>query len=420
MRKDRRFHAFSFALVAATASAEPLSLRKALELAAHRSPDVGIATAQEEEASANVQLAYSEFWPKVHAVGSYQIHREGTTDSGGITGETTYDFNSKSTYSLALGANIFNSFASLNNLNSALALRNAAVLQREKAAQNTRFTTIHAYFGAVAYAEQSHYLKELVVYLSETNRKINDAFKAQAISKKEQVAVNYLLRDIKLKSFEADSSLKKNLRYLGDLIGQKDLKEHDLIDDIRTERRAVPKGETILGRFRSVDPEIRARSAIIDSFDYRRKAVMARDFPRVELEARYGENGSFVGLGVTVPIFSGFSSFAQRRLLAAQKSKAIVEKARYESSWRELVNRLVDEMNIASTNISFLTESVKDANAIWKITNRSYRLSATEATEWEAALKRLVNSEIDMIKNLLVYRVSEASLREIESYKENQ
>lgn len=419
MKKERHLHALYLALMASTVSAEPLSLRKALDLAAQRSPDVGIATAQEEEASANVGLAYSDFWPKVHVVGSYQIHRQGTADSGGITGETSYDFNSKSTYTLALGANIFNSFASLNNLNSALALRNAAILLKEKAAQNTRFTTIQAYFSAVAYAEQSQYLKELVVYLSETNKKINDAFKAQAISKKEQVAVNYLLKDIKLKSFEAESSLKKNLRYLGDLIGQRDLKQQDLIDDIRIERRTVPKGETILGRYRTIDPESRARSATIDSFEYRRKAVMARDFPRVELEARYGENGSFVGFGVTIPIFSGFSSFAQRRLLAAQKSKAIVEKARYESNWRELVNRLVDEMNIASTNIGYLTESVKDANAIWKLTNKSYRLSATEATEWESALKRLVNSEIDMIKNLLVYRVSEATLREIESYKEN-
>lgn len=400
-------------------SAEPLSLKKALELVTQKSPEVGMAEADAQVADANVGLAYSEFWPRLNAIGAYRLSRTGVdSGSNGISSETIYNFSRTSSYDLALSANIFNSFGSLANVNSALAQRNAAFFLKSKAIETSRLNAIQTYFGAVAFAEQSNYLKELVSFLGEAAKKTNIAFKSQAISKKEQVAVNYLYKDTRLKYFESDSALKKNLRILADLVGRKEIKAQDLIDDIRIERRNVPKASEIYNRYRQVDPGIKARNEAIDSIEYRKKFVLAKDFPKVDLEGRYGDKGGYVGVGISVPIFSGFSSFAQRRSLSEQKAKQTIDKNRYESTVREDINRLVDAMTISSTNIVSLTDAIIDANAIWKLANRSYRMSASEATDWEGALKRLLAAEIDMIRNLLVYRVAEASLREIEAAKE--
>lgn len=400
--------------------AEPLSLKKALELASQKSIEVGIGGANAEVAEGNVMIARSEFWPKVNALGTYRLSRQGTYEgSNGVTGETTYNFSRTSSYDLAASLNIFNSFGSLNTLNAAIADRNAALLQKSKTLQASRFITIQAYFGAVAYSEESNYLKELVAFLADANKKAELAFRNQAIGKKEYTAISYLYKDLKIKHFESEATLKKNLRFLADLVGRKEIREQELIDDIRIERRSsLPKAAEVFSRYRAVDPEIKARNETIDSFEYKKKAILARDFPRIDLEARYGDKGGYVGLGFAVPIFSGFSSFGQRKILSEQKARSILEKTRYENSLRELVSKVLDEMNIASTKITYLTETIKDANTIWKSVNRSYRLSVTEANEWETALKRLITAEMDMIKNLFVYRVSESTLRELESTKD--
>jgi len=172
------------------------------------------------------------------------------------------------------------------------------------------------------------------------------------------------------------------------------------------------------------NPTIRSAQITLEQVGYSKNLDLAQDMPSLNLVATDGykspdtstlwnasSNYYSIGLNLTVPIFSGFSSFAKRAVYGEQSYQAERDLQTAKDALRNSLQVALSNMKSAQIQLNLAQTSVKEGREALDIANKSYRQGIASSldvlnlqnTRYNAE-KTFINSEFNYLQALLTLR----------------
>lgn len=155
--------------------------------------------------------------------------------------------------------------------------------------------------------------------------------------------------------------------------------------------------------------ELTRSELVLDQFKYLRRLELAEHMPKLYGVASYGivsnkrsevldtDRGSWsIGLQLTIPLFSGFTSVIERRVLASQRAQIEIEDRRLRDTLS--VDRVRAEENVryGLTLVSASKNALEQAQEALRVANRTYRLGTATYLQVSDAQQNLLSAELSL------------------------
>lgn len=415
MRTLSKIYVFGLVISAffQTSHAENLSLNKALEMVRLHSRDVAVAQEAVSASERQVDLAKTGYWPKINAQSrAYLWHYEnGFEQSTLIDRMDNAHVVDALTYDLIFTYPIVNAGTVDAQKATAVAQRDAAEADVERTVMMTRAQVIDAYFAAVQAEEKSKYYESLVNFVESIVNRIKGGVKVGAFTSNEILSLGVTVGRLKNLQNGAELLLSQSMRNLKQVIGVDEKVPLKLTDGIRVSRHGIPF-EQIQNDILANNPGRRAWMKRIDAINETEKREISFEWPKLDLEARYGSNTRYAGVVLTVPIFNGFSYSAKKGVYAQKRAQARIESARFEDGLRVIIENRIDALKKSSKQADQLSDAVRDAQKFWKRANTNFKSVGGDMLLWKAALEDLISVETSMITELASYRSNSEVLKD--------
>lgn len=384
-----------------------LSLESALLMVPRTADDVKVARQNVQVIDQSIDVANSEFWPKVGVTS----RAAGFHSENGFHKSTLFDPSEEDplrdmvTYDLFASYPLYSGGLNAARKNLAVQSKRVAQFEVQTAIKVSREVVIEKYFQVLALSEKAQYFSSLQAFVSKAVERARASMAAGAFDSHEVLALEMSQSNLRTKFWDTDLAYVKALRDLKRLLGMSESQNLKLTDSLRAERRVVPPlslADTLLAS----DPGNKIFQAQADVIDERASMDLAIEYPRLELEGRYGTYTKYAGIALKVPLFSGFSYRAKRGLWAQEQAKLEVTSRRYQGFTRDEIITRLDVIRRASSHIDEIMAPLKRVQRNWKRVNSSFKFSGSGIYLWKTALEELISTEMTMIDQFVLYRVN--------------
>lgn len=377
---------------------EPLSLDDCLRTAFSNSPAMRKQRAVLRQYDYKIKQALSSFYPAIRLSGSYSH----SYNSSSLNGNSD-------NYSVSLGLNelLFNGLKRYNSYKSSQ-LDKLGVIQSAAGAWRELILDIREkYYSILLYQNQIKVLN----MIRERRKEDMVIIKLKYQSGKENFAsLTEMEADLKQSEYnilEKESLLKAARAGLNLLLARPAGTELEL----REEETAFPEfdKEKIIARARELSPDILSARIRIKSGEYRLKSARSEFYPELDLNGSYGlsddkffpENKSWsVGLSLSVPLFSGFST-------VHRVSEVKAEITALEETLKETENALSIDLENLWTQYNLLKEKQKLTEIQYSAVYENYKLLKLQYKQGQTTYLILKQKE----NELSGYEIQKESLK---------
>ncbi len=207
---------------------------------------------------------------------------------------------------------------------------------------------------------------------------------------------------------EAKNNVRIKAKEFSNVLGMQDAEAIEIVgslgDDLDWEYFKVQNKQEVVER-----PELIEFSLKKERSKDTREATLAKHYPRLDLVGVWarsanrksdlldGDRGNFYGgVELSVPLFSGLSSFRERSMLSSQEAQLSIEERKLRDSFR--LNRVQVSENLSSTHsmMDANRKALKQAEEALDVATRTYRLGTSTYVQVSEAQKNLTDAELAM------------------------
>jgi outer membrane protein len=381
-----------------------LSIKDAVELTTKNNTKIKIAEAAYERELAKRGGVWSAVLPEVEFKYEWTRQKLSTQNAGDIfegNDHNIYNSGLEFTQPLLDGGKLWHAPAAQR------AFTEKARLEAEIEKRTELFNMAESYFSLLLYQEQLQTLQRQFEAQSKLIRQARQRYRMGA--ERELTVLQFETQSALLRPqiIEAESNLQTEAVRLLNFLGKADVSSVLVKGNLEGIRkyRAITASEA---RVESL-PELRVQYENLRGLDASRAVIMAEHWPKLSLVGRWGQSAYTrselfspnnrewsYGLNLSVPLFSGFSSFSKRRELAAETAEArYQEKAARDTVAIELVQR---EKSLRTSS-----ELIEAKKLAFDLAQRSYQKAAEMFRFGTLTYREFFDIERDLISAELSY-----------------
>jgi len=404
-----------------------LDMKTAIERGLSFSLDVQKAKSLMSQAEATYRFAESKLFPTIKAQGLTRTSRNAVTyDPSNAAGNAQLNSLYSEAYTAQLVASqpLYQGGAIEAGLSSAHVVQDESKQNYFKVKQDYLQQLLAAYYDASSNAQKLAMAKlnrDILKGYAEVTVKYVNIGRSKGIDRL-QAEANLLLAEAEILRLE--TAEEASIQALLKLTGDTNLAHAQL--DTHFEAQPVSIGSFDDAYSRAIDsnPDLRIAKLNIDNQRYQNDLTMATDWPTLSLDGTFGyqspdrqnvfdNSGEFytVGLTLTVPLFSGLSSVAQRRInreLLTQKEKDLhIAELNVKESLAVALATV--QRNFAQLKLN--REAAESARKAMDVALRDYRQGLLTSTDVITLQKTRYDAEIAFLTAQFSYLVQVLNLR---------
>lgn len=376
----------------ATPAAPKLTLKESLEKGMDYSLAYKKAKSVVRQVKAEYRLAESTIFPKVNAVGSASTVKNPSNFTGRNFGSGTSDEDYRAY--LQLKQPLYTGGALISGLSAAKISEDAAAQRLFEAKQNAAFEVIGAYLSAAEDQVLLTLAKDnasmLKSYLDITTR-----YAAIGRSKnidRLQADANFALGQSEV--LQRESDVQASVGDLQRLMGLEISPDTQL--DTKLVSQPVDSGtlEQLLEKALANNPTLKALEMDIEKIKYSNDVTMSSHKPSLSLDGTWGyrspdrpnlwepsSNTYSVGLTLTVPLFSGMSSFADRARNAELVAQAEKNLVLYRDQVKQSLGVALTNLKRDFARLKLAQTASESARKAFDAAMRDYRQGMVSSTD---------------------------------------
>jgi outer membrane protein len=387
-----------------------LTLKTAVDMALTQNPNFLKARENIHYSEAGVPLIRSSLFPTVQATGTGYEKKDAAGNGNPLFGGDNYN---QYVADIKLTQVLFQvgAISALGNAQKSLEISR---LNSEISSRDLIGEVIKAYFQIVLNARnvetlmrQDRFVKESL-NVAQSRERTGRGRLLDVLQVKTQVSL------LQAQIFDAQNQLQIAAANLAYLIGDTGQKSFKITETLQAPDVAQVDTDVDLKHYQI--PEILRDELAIEQLDDLKQMTLGKNLPNLALIGDYNysnfkkedlfnsySNGWYVGLQLTIPIFSGFSSFYEQRQLTSQRLQLEFDKKYVESTvtYKQVTNRKL--LETASNSINSGTEALKLAIATSDEAKRNYRYATIDFLQFLTVEKDYVQAEQDLNKQKFQY-----------------
>lgn len=382
-----------------------LTIGKAVNLAKSHNPEVKNAMEKINEVDAQIKSYVSALFPTLSA-SALALHKKDSVNGGSsIFGGDPYNAYS---FSLSVSQPLFVGLGDWAMLSATRKDRQIRLYELEMAERNLTLTTISAFFGMVMYENwiellsKSHQLQEKALATAQSRYKIGRGQLLDVLQIKTQLA----LLDSKIANAKTQRDIfTANVANLLGIMNQQQISIKGKLD-FADKTPPIPKLQEIAKNTPKL-PELLKSELLRDQFENKRQALQAKHWPQLYATANWGRS-SFVkaelldaystswnfGLQLTIPLFSGLSSFYERSQLASQATQLeISQQQALDQVYLSQVKSL-KQLESAHAQLQTTRIAAQYADEAFRQAEKDYRLQTTDYLQFLKSEQNFVDAQL--------------------------
>ncbi len=383
----------------------PMTLLSAVKIALDHNPAVRTAREKINEGFANESYAFAKIFPTVQGVGTAAVQKDSALSGGGpFQGDVYNNYNVQ----LQLNQPLYDGgalFAAVRYADKDEKIRSLSVEMSER---DTALLIIGDFYDVLLAQRKLAALNRTLKVLTETLQvtqsryKIGRAQLLDVLSIKTQIAL--LVPQISQQENQIQISAAQLAHDMGDPDARQ-IQVNGTLEPMTNQQMESYSPES-LRRLKSRILEFEQEALTIDQFEDTRAVTLAPNYPQASLIASIGRaayaqsdlltdysTAWSVGLSLTIPIFSGLSSVAQKRQLASQGEQLLLAATTLQDqiSLNQVQTRRnleIARSTIASSKDAFVLAEQSLAEA-----RRQYKLATIDYLQYLTAQSSLLTAE---------------------------
>ena len=405
----------------ATDSPPALTLGKAVGLAMDRYPTVMEAREHVKEADAAISFVVSQVFPNISAQGNASYNKSAADNPLALFGAEPYN---QYFVNLSFNQPIYQGGALWAGLMGARKEKQVQEMNLDLAQRDLTYSVLQSFYGILFQQRQLETFHDAEDVLKQTmtvSERYYHIGRTQLVDLL-QIKTKYALLAAQIAKTEND--LQTAAAHLAILLRENQARQLKVVGKLQPVDRKVISN-LILEKKRELT-EIRRSNTILSEFEDRREVAMSGDYPKLNLSGQWGrvdyaksqlldDNATqwTIGLNLTIPIFTGLSSFHQKAILASQEAELQFQQ---QGLFDQLsFNQVQVEKNLDAAQAvlvstqqasEFATQSLKEAQKDYKLQRISSLQFQTSQSDFLTAKTAYNQAVFDNITALANYFVS--------------
>jgi len=432
------------------AASPPLTLEECIQLALKNRPELEMATLDILSAEYQIKEATSYYYPRLNVTAGYtRFNRPeqfdfdvDITEFLNILSKAGIVVPSNSPTSLAQQVEIgktdwFSVSVDLNQpiytfgrikegMTQARIGRSIAVNQKGKKREEITFEVKKGYYQFIFAKEVHHLMKEAEARAGVVARMVKIGYETSIPEKEEKgtTRLDYLKAEnfhSEMKARLSEASKNVKLAELGLKMAMGIFTEQPL-SVVEVSLQSIPmillNPGAVKEKVREGNIDLKNLDLGVQLFDSKRRGAKKEYLPKVGLqgqylgpEDRYGTpNVWYLGIGITMPLFDGFSTRAKVGQAEAQFHKASGQKMLLEAALSVQVDHLHSTLTELKERVGILQGAIKDAQERAQLAADGYAAGITEYDELLLAQKTELEMRSAYIQGLFLYQATKSEI----------
>ncbi len=411
----------------ANAALKSMGLAETLKKGLEYSPELKRASSQISEADDTITRTRGAIFPTIAATGSAITKQNSSTFTSG-TGAGSSN-SSGDTYAAALTLNqtLYSGGLLTNGLNVVKVNSDIARQTYYDVKQQSALAILKAFYNLsqaqqkLDTASQNRDILKSYVDITSRYERIGRSRRMDKL----QAVVNYSLSLADVEQIQNDMRLAEaNMKkLLGEQSSDLIIKA-DYITSITPIESISP--ETAYGAAHKNNPGIRINQLKEELVTYNKDVDLAVDFPSLNLIGSYGyqspdrsslfydtSKSYSIGLSLTVPLFSGFSSFSKRNIYGERLYQAQRDLQLAENDLRSNLESTLQSLKSARTQLEIAQGSLKESRSALELANKGYQQGVASSTDVVNLQRTRYDSEKLFVTSQFSYLLELATLRQL-------
>lgn len=382
-----------------------ISIKTAVGLAIEKFPDAKAARGKLEEAASTRKATIAKAFPTVNFVTTATEQKAAANGGAGILfGGSPY---SQYRMDLTLNQPIYAGgalSAGIKYSNKELEIRQLDVTMSER---DLALKVMESFYSVLLQQRQADLSKQVekilkqALSISEKYFKIGRGQKADVLQIKSKLAL------LAPKIAQAENKVIQAVSQLAVYLGLAEAQRISLVGNLAPISKDVIK---VKRNIKPVEvPEIKRADLLVEQFGYKSTVEMAKHWPSLSAVGGIGrsaftnselfnENGASwsFGLQLTIPLFTGLSSFSERRVYALQERDLMFTAEKTHTQSRSTQVQSEKDLEVAEQMLEGSREAAKFSTAALKEAEREYRLQIGDYL-------RLISAEENHVDSATAY-----------------
>lgn len=418
----------SLLLGAASATAQPYTLKQCIEVGLRQNTDVLRATGNVDRANANKRQAFGVFLPSVSASGSWSRYDR---DQIGFRGDNLFKSRNSFQYSIRSGLVLFDGLSNFNNARRGILAEQAAQYGYDRQEQTLVYSIQSAFYNAMRTRQ--------LVKVNETNldrsrrqldriRELNtvgsvpmaDVYRQQVQVGRDELA----LLQAQNEETNALLDLQRVIGVTPNAMFALDTRDVPTTIDsaaVADYRASLADAPTLVRHALDTRLDVRQADLNLQAADKGVSVAFAGHLPSVTAFAQYNWNNlelagfseydrSVYGLSLEVPLFSGFQVDAAVQRAKVDRQDASYQKSDIERTITSDVHKALNTLSTAEKNIEISRRILVSAQEDFRIASERYSLGAGTQLDQIVAASNLTSAESDAINASFNYLIARDQL----------
>jgi outer membrane protein len=401
-----------------------LTLQQCLDIAATRQPAIAAAQYVVDASRSRVGEAQSNYYPQISADASYSRIKPLTGAqrlvSTGLNGTSvsnaTSSFNNY-TGSVSLNQNIYDFGKTSSQVDISRLNLDASRASLDNTFDQVAFNVKQAYYGVLQAQRNSEVAVETVKQYGQHLQQAKGFYEVGTHPKYDVTTAEVNLSNAKLNLIKAENALKVAKVTLNNVMGVPDAPQYDVQDNLAFEKYSVTMDTAVEEAYKN-RPDLQSLIAQRKAAERNIALQKTGYYPVLAGNAAYNLGGEefplnkgwSVGVGITVPIFSGF--LTKKQVEEARANLSVVRANEESLKQSILLDVQQAYLNLVDTERSISTAelTVKQATENLEIADGRYAAGVGNPIEVTDAEVSLTNAKTSYIQALYSYKIAQASL----------